>query len=133
MHSACSKRTWHLEFVWRIWRESFMSVMAFRRFVVFSRKSLLLLLLVIPRRGPSSFSPQFSRSPTLDPGVRPSPLSFSARSGRRDLPDPGLFLRLLTGQELADSLHDMSKLVLHSDSLPTGPVQVTMWPCYISF
>ena len=82
--------------------------MAFKRFTVFSRKMVLLLLLVMPRCDPSSFSAQPGRSLILDPGVS-SPLCFSAQSGGRALPDPGLYLSLLTNQELADSLCDLSK------------------------
>ena len=82
--------------------------MAFKRFTVFSRKMVLLLLLVMPRYDPSSFSVQPGWSLILDPGVS-SPLCFSAQSGGRALPDPGLYLSLLTNQELADSLCDLSK------------------------
>ena len=82
--------------------------MAFKRFTVFSRKVLLLLLLVIPRSDPSTFSASRGRALILDPGVSPS-LCFSAQSRGRVLPDPGLFLSVVTCQELSDSLCDLLK------------------------
>ena len=82
-------------------------------FKVFSRKVLLLLLLMVPRRDPSSFSAYSGRSLILDPGVS-LPLCFSAQSRGRVLPDPGLYLSLLTSQELADSLCDLSKCYMLS-------------------
>ena len=57
-------------------------------FTVLSTKLLPLLLLVMPRRDPSSFSAQSGRSLILDPGVSAS-LCFLAQSS---LPDPGLLL-----------------------------------------
>ena len=88
--------------------------MAFKRFTVFSRKVLLLLLMVMPRRDPSSFSAQSGRSLILDPGVSVS-LCFSAQSkGSYSLPDPGQFLSLLTCQELSDVLCDLSKCYILS-------------------
>ena len=44
-----------------------LAVMAFKRFTVFSRK-VLLLLLVMPRSDPSSFSTLPGRALILDPG-----------------------------------------------------------------
>ena len=87
--------------------------MAFKRRVirstVFSRTSLVLLLLVMARHDPSNCSAQTGSRPLiLDPGV-----CFSAQSAR-DLPDPGVFLRLFTSQELADSLYDLSKCCMLS-------------------
>ena len=61
------------------------------RFTVFSRKMLLLLLLVMPRSDPSSFSGPPGKALILDPGVSLS-LCFSAQSRGRVLPDPGIFL-----------------------------------------
>ena len=97
-----------------IWRES---EIAFKRRVkrstVFLRTSLVLLLLVMARHDPSNFSAQTGSRPLiLDPGVSLS-LCFSAQSAR-DLPDPGVFLRLFTSRELADSLYDLSKCCMLS-------------------
>ena len=85
-----------------------MSVMVFKRFTVFSRKVLLLLLLVFPARS--------GRSLNLDPGVSVS-LCFSAQSRGGGLPDPGLFLGLLTCQDFSDALCDLSKCYILSVSL----------------
>ena len=82
-----------------------MTVMAFKRFTVFSRKVLLLLLLVFPAR--------FGRSLNLDPGVCVS-LCFSAQSRGRGLPDPALFLGLLTCEEFSDALCDLSECYMLS-------------------
>ena len=70
MYCACAN-TMLLTFVWLAWRELIkqdLSVMANKRFTVFSRK-LLLLLLVTPRYDLLCFSAQFGRSLILDPGV----------------------------------------------------------------
>ena len=101
---------------WRTVRDFFcMARLAvFVRDGKFSRKVFLLLLLVIPRRDPSSFSAQSGRSLILDPGVSLS-LCFSAQSRGRVLPDPGVYLSLLTCQELADSLCDLSKCYMEGD------------------
>ena len=106
--------------------------MAFKRFTVFSRIIVLLLLLVMPRCDPSSFSAQPGRSLILDPGVS-SPLCFSAQSGGWALPDPGLYLSLLTNQELADSLCDLSKCYVLSICLLAWVAQVTVWPYHVSY
>ena len=82
--------------------------MAFKRFTVFSRKVLLLLLLVFPAR--------FGRSLNLDPGVCVS-LCFSAQSRGRGLPDPALFLGLLTCEEFSDALCDLSECYMLSFTL----------------
>ena len=82
--------------------------MAFKRFTVFSRNMLLLLLLLlVMSRGDSSAPP--GRTLILDRGVS-LPLCFSAQSGGRVLPDPGLFLSVATCQELSESLYDLSML-----------------------
>ena len=72
---------------------------------MFSRKMLLLLLLVMSRSD-SSVPP--GRARILDPGVS-LPLCFSAQSGGRVLPDPRLFLSAVTCLELSESLYDLSK------------------------
>ena len=72
---------------------------------MFSRKMLLLLLLVMSR---SDSSAPPGRTLILDPGVS-MPLCFSAQSRGRVLPDPGLFLSVAACQELSESLHDLSK------------------------
>ena len=90
--------------------------MAFIRFTVFSRKMLLLLLLVMPRSDSSSFSAPPGRALILDPGVSLS-LCFSAQSRGRVLPDPGLFLSVLTCQELSESLYDLAKCFILSACL----------------
>ena len=106
--------------------------MAFKRFTVFSRKMVLLLLLVMPRCDPSSFSAQPGRSLILDPGVS-SPLCFSAQSVGRALPDPGLYLSLLTNQELADSLCDLSKCYVLSICLLGLLSYCVAIPCKLSY
>ena len=104
-------------FVWRIWRESFnyylLSEMALKRFTVFSRKMLLLLLLVTSASDSRAIH---RRTLTLDPGVS-TPLCFSAQSGGRVLPDPGLFLSVVACRELSDSLYDLSKSFVLSSCL----------------
>ena len=80
---------------------------------MFSRKMLPFLLLVMPRSDPSSFSGPPGRALILDPGVNLS-LCFSARSRGRVLPDPGIFLSVLTCQELSESLYDLSKCLMLS-------------------
>lgn len=77
-------------------------------FILFSRKMLLLLLLVMPRQDSSSFSEQSGRSLILDPGISIS-LCFSAQSRGRVLPDPGLLLSLFTYEEFSDVFYDLSK------------------------
>ena len=69
---------------------------------VFSRKTLLLFLLVVSSH---DYSAQAGRSLILVPGVS-LPLCFSAQSRGSGLPDPGLFLSLLSSQELVDPLCD---------------------------
>ena len=83
---------------------------------MFSRKMLLLLLLVMPRSDPSSFSAPPGRALILDPGVSLS-LCFSAQSRGRVLPDPGLFLSVFTCQEVSQSLYDLSKCFMLSACL----------------
>ena len=90
-----------------------LSDMAFKRFTLFSRKMLLLLLLVASRSDSRAIH---GRTLTLDPGVS-MPLCFSAQSGGRVLPDPGLFLSVVTCQELSDSLYDLSKSFMLSTCL----------------
>ena len=75
---------------------------------MFSRKVLLLLLVVMPRCDPLCFSAPSGRSLILDPGVNVS-LCFSAQSGGRiwlDCLDP------LACQEFSGPLHDMSKYIM---------------------
>ena len=72
---------------------------------MFSRKMLLLILLVTSR---SDSSAPPGRALILDPGAS-LPLCFSAQSRGRVLPDPGLFLSIATCQELSESLYDLSK------------------------
>ena len=90
--------------------------MASKKFTVFSRKLLLLLLLVVPRRDPLCFSAHSGRSLILDPGVS-VPLYFSAQSGGRDLPDAtGILsvLSLLPLEEFTDALQDLSRCYMLS-------------------
>ena len=86
--------------------------MANKRFIVFSRK-LLLLLLVTPMHDLLYFSAQSGRSLILDPGVNVS-LCFSAQSRGRVLPGSGIFLSLLTCQEVSDTLCDLCKCYMLS-------------------
>ena len=87
--------------------------MANKMFTGFSRKLLLLLLLVTLRHDLLCFSAQSGRSLILDPGVNVS-LCFSAQSRGRVLPGPGIFLSLLTCQEVSDTLCDLCKCYMLS-------------------
>ena len=98
----------------RVWREysKTLVTMAYNieNVTVFSRKLLLLLLLVIPRR---------------------DPLCFSAQSGGRDLPDAtGILsvLRLFPYQEMTDALQEsVSRCYLLSICLLGYIANVHLW------
>ena len=90
----------------RVFGGNYSICLSFGMFTVLSTKLLPLLLVVMPRRDPPSFSAQSGRSLILDPGVSAS-LCFLAQSS---LPDPGLLLSLLLPcHELSDALHALSR------------------------
>ena len=81
-----------------------------RRLSVFSRKVLLLLLLLAPRQDPLYFSVQSGQSLIPDPGVT---LSLSQPSRHGFLPGQKAVLSLIYFQALTDTFSDLlSSLIL---------------------
>ena len=75
-----------------------------RKVSVFSRKVLLLLLLLAPRQDPLYFSVQSGQSLIPDPGVK---LSLSQPSSHGVLPGPEAILSVTSCQALADTYNDL--------------------------
>ena len=75
-----------------------------RKLSMFSRKVLLLLLLLAPRQDPLYFSVQSGQSLIPDPGVK---LSLSRPSSHGVLPGPEAILSVASCQALADTYSDL--------------------------
>ena len=75
-----------------------------RKLSVFSRKALLLLLLLAPRQDPLYFSVQSGKSLLPDPGVK---LSVSQPSKCGSLPGPEAILSMTSCQVLSDAFRGL--------------------------
>ena len=80
-----------------------------RKLSVFSRKVLLLLLLLAPRQDPLYFSVQSGQSLIPDPGVK---LSMSQPSSHGFLPGPEAVLSLVYRQALTDTFRDLLRYLI---------------------
>ena len=75
-----------------------------RKLLVFTRKALLLLLLLAPRRDPLYFSVQSGQSLIPDPGVK---LSLSQPSSLGFLSGPEAIMSVTACPALADTFSDL--------------------------